>query len=331
MTKKAPPDEFRVSYSAAILAKHPEWKPHLEDRDYAFGSGGKAWAPVPPPQGNTPEEIAKDLERRSRGKVPAEFGEIVGLSKKIKLVGRQRIEGLTAIAGSPNALSTKQIRKALGLKANDPMVGNIVGYDKPGSNEQSCHRDNLVARHLVDVDKVDKKNFFTATELGKEVAKVLQGSEPRLGADEAAENEPGEAEGYQPDDEDRRKTVERQIKERRGQQRFRQALRKRYHDRCVVTGCQLVHVLEAAHICAYRGEKDNDPSNGLLLRSDIHTLFDLDLLGIEPKTLEVKLHPAVVAEYGEFEGRSLRLSDTPSDDALRKRYEEFQRRLEESG
>ena len=31
----------------------------------------------------------------------------------------------------------------------------------------------------------------------------------------------------------------------------------------------------------YRGTKDNHPDNGLLLRADIHTLFDLDMIGID--------------------------------------------------
>ena len=62
---------------------------------------------------------------------------------------------------------------------------------------------------------------------------------------------------------------------------------KRY--RCMVSGCQLVDLLEAAHIRPYRGENDNHPSNGLLLRADLHTLFDLDLLGIDPETLLVRL------------------------------------------
>jgi HNH endonuclease len=33
-------------------------------------------------------------------------------------------------------------------------------------------------------------------------------------------------------------------------------------------------ILEAAHISPYRGEEDNHPENGLLLRADLHTLFD---------------------------------------------------------
>jgi hypothetical protein len=42
---------------------------------------------------------------------------------------------------------------------------------------------------------------------------------------------------------------------------------------------------------------------GLLLRTDLHTLFDLDLVGIHPKTLFVSVHPKVRAVgYAELEG-----------------------------
>src|SRR5690606_14516906 len=86
---------------------------------------------------------------------------------------------------------------------------------------------------------------------------------------------------------DDRESVFRSIKARRGQQKFRESLCKRYNNTCVVTGCKILDILEAAHIMPYRGKKDNHPSNGLLLRADIHTLFDLDLIGIDPKSLLV--------------------------------------------
>jgi hypothetical protein len=39
--------------------------------------------------------------------------------------------------------------------------------------------------------------------------------------------------------------------------------------------------------------------NGLLLRADLHTLFDLNFLGIEPDTLTVRVHPSAQKEgYG---------------------------------
>jgi hypothetical protein len=142
----------------------------------------------------------------------------------------------------------------------------------------------------------------------------------------AQEADQGKA--YVPDSTDRRAKVTRQICERRGQQDFRNALRKRYGDRCLVTGCKVLEVLEAAHIKPYQGERDNDPENGLLLRADIHTLFDLDLLGIEPNGLKVQLHPSIACEYAGFEGRKLGCAQArPSKEALSLRYELFQRRL----
>ncbi len=132
-------------------------------------------------------------------------------------------------------------------------------------------------------------------------------------------------------DGDDRKRVARQICERRGQPAFRNDLRKRYGDRCLVTGCKVLAVLEAAHIKPYQGEKDNHSENGLLLRADIHTLFDLDLLGIEPKSLRVELHPSLAgsAAYKNLAGKTLRCSEKqrPSKDALKLRYEKFKERM----
>ena len=133
---------------------------------------------------------------------------------------------------------------------------------------------------------------------------------------------------YNPRDIDRRQLVQRQIRERRGQQSFRNSLCKRYGNRCLVTGCKTLDVLEAAHICHYRSDDDNNPANGLLLRADIHTLFDLDLLGVEPDRLQVKLHPDVAREYGPIVGRSLMCAKVrPSREALQKRYDRFCKRL----
>jgi putative restriction endonuclease len=137
---------------------------------------------------------------------------------------------------------------------------------------------------------------------------------------------------YVPQQGDRRKVVERQIRERRGQQQFRDGLRERYGDRCLITGCEVLAVLEAAHISPYRGEGDNHPANGLLLRADVHTLFDLDLLGIDPDRLRVELHPDVVKEYGPIAGVTLGCAGDrqPASEALNLRYERFRRGLENS-
>jgi hypothetical protein len=137
-------------------------------------------------------------------------------------------------------------------------------------------------------------------------------------------------EGWHLEEGDPRQLVLRQISERRGQTQFRQALRDRYENRCLVTGCEVLAVLEAAHISPYRGESDNSPDNGLLLRADIHTLFDLDLLGIEPDRLQVELHPGVTKEYGHLVGKTLGCADDrrPSREALQRRYGLFRERLQ---
>lgn len=84
-----------------------------------------------------------------------------------------------------------------------------------------------------------------------------------------------------PEDEAAGRTrVLRQVTQRQGQPAFRRALRVAYSDRCCVTGAGDVAVLEAAHIRQYDGAATNRVSNGLLLRSDIHTLFDLHLLSV---------------------------------------------------
>jgi hypothetical protein len=151
-------------------------------------------------------------------------------------------------------------------------------------------------------------------------------SQTRLGNREADRESSNEGD-YAPEEADSRKIVERQIRQRRGQQQFRDSLIARYGDRCLVTGCRALAVVEAAHIKPYRGERDNRPSNGLLLRSDIHTLFDLNLLGIEPTELRVELHPelARVSPYRALSGKRLRCAKgkTPSPNALRLRYSEF--------
>ncbi len=114
----------------------------------------------------------------------------------------------------------------------------------------------------------------------------------------------------------------RSVKARRGQWKFRRALIKRYGSACLVTGSQTMDLLEAAHIVPYRGEEYNDPSNGLLLRADIHTLFDLNLLRIEPKTCRIALDSKVRdEEYRRFHGRYLKLERArPSDLCLSIRW-----------
>jgi hypothetical protein len=120
---------------------------------------------------------------------------------------------------------------------------------------------------------------------------------------------------------DARERVLAQIVRRRGQREFREKLLAAYEGRCAVTGCDLVAVLEAAHIRPYKGQTTNDIQNGLLLRADIHTLFDLGLIAVAPESLEILLAPSVgETSYQELAGIFLRVPadprKRPSFDAL---------------
>ena len=74
--------------------------------------------------------------------------------------------------------------------------------------------------------------------------------------------------------------VTRSILERRGQSDFRRKLLKLYGGECLVTGCKVEAALEAAHITPVKDAGNMSSENGLLLRSDIHTLYDLQLFAI---------------------------------------------------
>ncbi|EKZ5662717.1 HNH endonuclease [Klebsiella aerogenes] len=124
-------------------------------------------------------------------------------------------------------------------------------------------------------------------------------------------------------DEDQRQVIERHIKKRRGQKTFRDQLLKS-NPVCAVTGCMLVDILEAAHIDAYRNDSHNHISNGLLLRSDIHTLYDLNHLAIDPdkKTLHFS-KKALSEKYSEYEGLKIGVKHELSKSALSKRWAFF--------
>jgi hypothetical protein len=54
-----------------------------------------------------------------------------------------------------------------------------------------------------------------------------------------------------------------------------------YRRQCAVTRSFIVDLLEAAHIVPHAEVTDYNVRNGILLRADVRTLFDLDLLAID--------------------------------------------------
>lgn len=98
------------------------------------------------------------------------------------------------------------------------------------------------------------------------------------------------------------------IVQRRGQATFRTQLLDCYDGRCAITGADAQEALEAAHILPYRGPATNIPSNGILLRADIHTLFDLGLLSVEPEGRTVMVGDRLASTtYAGLHGHKLEL------------------------
>ncbi|REF29701.1 HNH endonuclease [Calidifontibacter indicus] len=112
---------------------------------------------------------------------------------------------------------------------------------------------------------------------------------------------------------DNRVRVPADVVRRQGSGKFREDAVRAYGRRCAVTGTNVLPILEAAHIMEYKGPHTNVVTNSLLLRSDIHTLFDLHLLTIDD-AYRVHLAPQVreSKEYTDLHGQQLRM---PNDKA----------------
>ena len=112
-------------------------------------------------------------------------------------------------------------------------------------------------------------------------------------------------------------------KMRPGRQAFREAAMLRQGGRCVVTKCAVPEALEAAHVIPHTGEPLFErPENSLILRRDIHALFDAFLVSIDPETSEVVVAARLIGSaYAKLSGRRVDHQVTLS--AVEHHFEEF--------
>ncbi|MFQ5511988.1 MAG: HNH endonuclease [Candidatus Krumholzibacteriia bacterium] len=83
---------------------------------------------------------------------------------------------------------------------------------------------------------------------------------------------------------------------RLGQGAFRVLVTDAYERRCAITGERTLPVLQAAHIKPFAESGPNRVDNGLLLRSDLHILFDRGFLTID-KDHRVEVSRRIREEY----------------------------------
>ena len=108
------------------------------------------------------------------------------------------------------------------------------------------------------------------------------------------------------DDNESTNTSPRKV--RRGQAAFKRRLMRLYDGRCAISGVGVEQVLVAAHIVDHALTGNNHSSNGLILRSDLHSLFDSGLLTINPDSLVVSVCKTLNESeyYRDFHGKKLR-------------------------
>lgn len=80
-----------------------------------------------------------------------------------------------------------------------------------------------------------------------------------------------------------------------GQQRFREELLGRFGCVCAFTGPQPAGALQAAHLYRYCDTPSHEATGGLLLRADLHALFDRWLITIDPTSWTVRISPALAS------------------------------------
>ncbi len=86
------------------------------------------------------------------------------------------------------------------------------------------------------------------------------------------------------------------IRPRLGQGAFRVLVTDAYHRACAITGEHSLPVLEAAHIKPYNESGEHEVSNGLLLRSDFHRLFDRGYITVTPE-YRIEVSPRLREEF----------------------------------
>ncbi|MEO0505083.1 MAG: HNH endonuclease [Bacteroidota bacterium] len=111
-------------------------------------------------------------------------------------------------------------------------------------------------------------------------------------------------------------------KVRLGQGAFRVKLTDAYHRRCAISGEKTLPVLEAAHIKPYAESGPNFIANGVLMRADLHKLFDSGYITIT-KNLKIEVSKKIREEfengrdYYKLQGKSMfhlpdRIDDYPN-------------------
>lgn len=232
----------------------------------------------------------------------------------------------------PSSLAWDAFREKNGVRSLDELRVRIRRY-RPGDNKVDpfigCNvlaepfflsRDRWIpVPSSFALNIVSGKSYDTATQDGAVLWERLRQVMPAVSAVE----EPAAA--YETDQ--KRFGEAYLTRGRLGQGAFRVLVTDAYQRRCAVTGERTLPVLEAAHIKPYALSGPHRVSNGMLLRSDLHKLFDLGYVTVTPD-LRLEVSKRLKAEwengreYYAYHGRELQIRPSnpislPSPEYLR--------------
>ena len=218
------------------------------------------------------------------------------------------------------SLGPDVIERALGASAragNNAAFYQVVGMRNPSRSyfvqwERRLHSLKAVATYALREDVSDTiSRDFHAIDAARRISE--------LGFTVVHEAAPAERE---------RERVWLSRLSRPGQAKFRERVVDLY-GRCALTGCSTLPTLEAAHIVSVKDHGLDFAANGILLRVDLHKLFDGNYLAIDPADGRIALAPQCRGDYAALfaDVRFAAPVGGPSLEAFHRRWQEFNRAL----
>lgn len=173
------------------------------------------------------------------------------------------------------------------------------------------------SRYLNDRSRIVASKTIPLSPFHSELAHIQLAEEKELPFEPNGEN-------------DARVRVLREVIRRQGQPKFRSNLLTAYDSRCAISKCSLLVVLDAAHVTPYLGPYTNSISNGILLRTDLHALWDQGLVAIDPSTGKISISDSLKdSEYQQFDKsqpfQPVDLGSRISPQALAEQWKIFQK------
>lgn len=105
---------------------------------------------------------------------------------------------------------------------------------------------------------------------------------------------------------------------------FRRLLLDAFGAICTITRNGVAPALQAAHIKPFSSSASDKLDNGILLRADLHLLFDSGDFAVDPATLTAHFSPRCRSDYSELHGMQLVFPESgPIGDCFVQRWSDF--------